>query len=148
MLVILGLNALRKIFFNKPHTHTHLHAKDRLHEHNHEHDHGKGEVHSHNHLGSFNLRSLLIGMVHGLAGSAALTLLVASSISSPAVGLLFILIFGIGSIGGMMTASFLIGLPIHFTASRFSQINLGLRFTAGVFSLLLGLYVIYQHTAA
>jgi hypothetical protein len=83
-------------------------------------------------------------MVHGLAGSAALMLLVVPTIASPALALLYILIFGIGSIGGMMAMSFLIGLPIHFTANRFGFISRSIRLIAGVFSLGLGAFIVYE----
>ena len=87
-------------------------------------------------------------MVHGLAGSAALMLLVVPTISSPAIALLYIIIFGIGSIGGMMAMSFLIGLPFHFTAGRFDVLNRGIRMIAGIFSLGLGVSIIYEKLIA
>ena len=83
-------------------------------------------------------------MVHGLAGSAALMLLVVPTIRSSFVALLYILIFGVGSIGGMMAMSFLIGLPFHFTANRFDVLNKAIRVSAGVSSLSLGSYIIYE----
>jgi sulfite exporter TauE/SafE len=83
-------------------------------------------------------------MVHGLAGSAALMLLVVPTIPSPWVALLYILVFGVGSIGGMMAMSFLIGLPFHFTVTRFDLLNKVIRLCAGVFSLGLGFSIIYE----
>jgi sulfite exporter TauE/SafE len=140
MLVILGLNALRKLFTAKKiHIHTHEHG-ERVHAH--VHTHGDGAVEGSHHR--FSPRSIVIGMVHGLAGSAALMLLVVPTIPSPSVALLYILIFGVGSIGGMMAMSFLIGLPFHFTANRFGILNKGIRLCAGVFSLGLGLTIIYE----
>jgi hypothetical protein len=50
----------------------------------------------------------------------------------------------VGSIGGMMTMSFLIGLPFHFTANRFDILNKAIRLSAGVFSLGLGATIIYE----
>jgi sulfite exporter TauE/SafE len=140
MLVILGLNALRKLFY-----------ADKIHVHSHEHD-GHKHVHIHTHSSEskeeshhrLSPRSVVIGMVHGLAGSAALMLLVVPTIKSQAVALLYILIFGIGSIGGMMAMSFLIGLPFHFTAGRFDILNRGIRLIAGIFSLGLGISIIYE----
>ena len=87
-------------------------------------------------------------MVHGLAGSAALMLLIVPTIASPTLALLYILIFGIGSIGGMMAMSFLIGLPIHLTAGRFLILNKGIRLLAGVFSLTLGGFIVYEKLVA
>jgi hypothetical protein len=79
-----------------------------------------------------------------LAGSAALMLLVLSTISSPLVGLLYIVVFGVGSVGGMMLMSALFGLPVYLTAARFTRINLAVRGLAGLFSLSLGLLMVYE----
>jgi sulfite exporter TauE/SafE len=140
MLVILGLNAFRKLFASKAvHAHVHEHGG---HVHTHFHTHGeKQNEKSHHRLSP---RSILIGMVHGLAGSAALMLLVVPTIASPYVAMLYILIFGVGSIGGMMAMSFLIGLPFHFTANRFDFLNKGIRLCAGIFSLGLGMTIMYE----
>jgi len=143
MLIVLGLNALRKIFQSgKIHVHTHTHEG---HTHAHFHTH-KDEVveRSHHRLSP---RSVLVGMVHGLAGSAALMFLVVSAIPSSTVAVFYILIFGAGSIGGMMAMSFLIGLPFHFTANRFDILNKGIRLCAGVFSLGLGAMIMYEKLA-
>ena len=144
MLVLLGLNALRKLFqASKVHVHSHEHDG---HKHVHIHTHGQeGAEPSHHRLSP---RSVVIGMVHGLAGSAALMLLVVPTISSQGLAILYILIFGIGSIGGMMAMSFLIGLPFHFTAGRFEILNRGIRLVAGVFSLCLGSSIIYEKLLA
>jgi high-affinity nickel-transport protein len=71
-------------------------------------------------------------------------LLVLSTITSPLAGLLYIAVFGVGSIGGMMMMSALVGLPVHFTASRFTRANLALRCLAGLFSLSFGLLMVYR----
>lgn len=139
MLILLGLNALRKLFTEKVHVHTHEHGT-REHVHIHSHRDEPAEV-SHHRLSP---RSIFIGMVHGLAGSAALMLLVVPTISSPVIAMLYILIFGVGSIGGMMAMSFLIGLPFHLTANRFDFLNKGIRLVAGLFSLGLGAFIVYE----
>ena len=82
-------------------------------------------------------------MVHGLAGSAALTLLVLATIPSALIGFLYIVIFGIGSIGGMMIMSTLFALPAKLTAERFARANFALRGLAGIFSLAFGVFMIY-----
>ena len=134
MLVLLGLNAIRKIFAaEKIHTHTHRHDG---HEHSHLHLHQDERAEGSHHR--FAPRSVFVGMVHGLAGSAGLMLLVLPSIDSPWVALLYIAIFGIGSIAGMMIMSLLMGLPLYFTAGRFIAVNKGIRFLAGAFSLVWG----------
>jgi ABC-type nickel/cobalt efflux system permease component RcnA len=152
MLVALGLNALRKLL-RKRHLHVHAHQHGgRAHVHPHLHD-GSPETDPNTHHGfrldqhqgfRFSARPLLVGMVHGFAGSAVLTLLVLSTINSPLIGLLYIAIFGLGSIGGMMLMSALVGLPVHFTAARFTRANLALRGLAGLFSLSFGLLMVYR----
>jgi len=140
MLVILGVNALRKLLqAKKVHIHTHEHGG---HVHAHIHTHAEKAAEESHHR--FSLRSIVIGMVHGLAGSAALMLLVVPTIPSPWLATLYIFVFGVGSIGGMMTMSFLIGLPFHFTANRFDILNKAIRLSAGVFSLGFGATIIYE----
>ena len=140
MLVLLGLNAIRKIF-NADQIHAHDHEHDG-HKHVHIHLHKKDESGSSHHR--FAPRAVLVGMVHGLAGSAGLMLLVLPTISSPAVALLYIAIFGLGSIAGMMLMSLFLGLPLYFTAGRFSMINRAIRFAAGAFSLVWGTLLIHE----
>ncbi len=143
MLILLGLNVLRKLFQGgNLHFHTHEHA-DHEHAHPHIHTHADDEENTH-HGFKFSPRSLLIGMVHGMAGSAALMLLIIPTINSSLVGMLYIIIFGIGSIGGMMIMSFLVGLPFHFTAKNFNLFNRTLQSIAGLVSVVLGLYIVYE----
>lgn len=140
MLVILGINAFRKLWKNEQiHLHSHSHDKQT---HTHLHGHNLGEKTPLHH--NLSPRSIIIGMVHGLAGSAALMLIVVPQISSPWLGLGYILIFGIGSIAGMMAMSFLIGLPFHFTEQKFNRLNFAIRCLAGIFSLGWGFFLIYE----
>jgi ABC-type nickel/cobalt efflux system permease component RcnA len=144
MLTLLGLNVLRKLVTGgQLHFHTHGHGG---HEHAHPHIHELSEDdHAATHHGfKFSPRALVIGMVHGLAGSAALMLLVIPTIESRTVGLLYVAIFGIGSIGGMMIMSFLVGLPFHFTALKFGRFNQVLQVCAGILSITLGLWIVYE----
>lgn len=144
MLVALGLNALRKLARGaRLHLHAHRHG-GREHVHPHMHD-GAPEPNPHTHHGlRLAPRPLLVGMVHGLAGSAALTLLVLPTISSPLVALLYLVVFGVGSAGGMMLMSALCGLPVYLTAARFARAHLAVRGLAGLFSLGLGLFTLYE----
>ena len=144
MLFLLGLNVLRKIIRGGT-LHFHTHAHD-AHVHVHPHLHKAGEEdepHTHYEF-SFNPRALLIGMVHGLAGSAALMLLVLKTIESKTVGLLYIIVFGVGSIGGMMLMSFIVGLPFQLTSFRLNRFNLILQSIAGLVSIGLGLLIVYE----
>ncbi len=140
MLVILGLNAFRKLSqTEKIHTHTHEHDG---HIHTHFHTHRDEEAENSHHR--FSPRSVVIGMIHGLAGSAALMFLILPTIEAPVVAITYILIFGLGSIAGMMAMSFLIGLPFHFTAERFNYLNKTVRLCAGMFSFGLGAFILYE----
>ena len=86
-------------------------------------------------------RPFFVGMVHGLAGSAALMLLVLSTIQSPLGGLLYIVIFGLGSVGGMLLLSGMISLPFILTAQRFSLMNRWIRLIAGFASVGFGFFL-------
>jgi sulfite exporter TauE/SafE len=144
MLVILGINAIRKILSsNKIHAHAHEHGG---HRHTHIHTHiDEGSEASHHRFGP---RSVIVGMVHGLAGSGALMFIILPLIPSPLVALAYIVVFGVGSIGGMMMMSFLLGLPLHFTAGRFDLMNKGIRWCAGLFSVGLGTFIVYEKLIA
>ena len=144
MLILLGANALRKLFTaEKIHVHAHEHGT-REHVHIHLHEGAATETSHHR----FSPRSILIGMVHGLAGSAALMFFILPTLQTPGLALLYILIFGVGSIGGMMAMSFLVGLPIHLTANRFEFVNKGIRVAAGLFSFGLGVIIVYEKLVA
>jgi ABC-type nickel/cobalt efflux system permease component RcnA len=150
MLIGLGINALLKVARGgQIHWHVHRHGGI-THAHPHIHDSSKAHlpgpiVDEPTHHGlKLGARPLIIGMVHGLAGSGALMLLVLSTIPSPTVGTIYILIFGLGSIGGMMLMSTLIGLPYHLTASRFAEKEWIFRGAAGLFSLCFGLFLAYE----
>ena len=143
MLVLLGSNIIWK-FFKGKRIHVHTHEHDGLaHTHIHLHE-GKEETHEHNHLIKLGSKPFLVGMVHGVAGSAALMLLVLTTIPSPLAGLLYILIFGIGSVGGMLIMSSLISLPFVFTANRFAVTNERIKALAGVLSITFGLFLGWQ----
>ena len=145
MLIVLGVSATWRAFRERGwqvHTHTHSHEDRAPHTHVHLHAH---EQHDHKHrLFRMGRKPFLVGLVHGVAGSAALTLAVLTTIPSVALGLLYITVFGIGSIGGMLLMSAMIGLPFAVTARRFSVVNGGIRLFAGVFSVLFGLLLAWN----
>jgi hypothetical protein len=87
------------------------------------------------------LRPLLVGVVHGTAGSAALTLLVLSTITSTVHALLYVLIFGVGSIIGMLVISLLLAVPFHLARERMTGTMRPIQVSTGVFSCLFGLYL-------
>jgi len=94
-------------------------------------------THDHAHNGFSEWRPVLVGIVHGLAGSAALTLLVLAEVvrnGTPALGFAYLLVFGAGSIGGMLLMSSLIGLPISLGARFFQRTLVPIRVLVGVMS--------------
>ena len=96
-------------------------------------------------LGIFHsLRPLLIGIVHGLAGSAAVALLVLTTIQDPRWGVFYLLIFGLGTIAGMMLITVALALPFSYAGTRFAWVNRGLVMASGLLSLCFGLFISYQ----
>lgn len=133
ILVALGIKTLS--YKDAVHTHTHIHDRQ-----THTHFHPDADTrHYHQHR-----RSMLIGMFHGMAGSGALTILVLSTISSVTSGILYILIFGLGSIIGMSFMSMLIGLPFIFTKKNFPSVDSYLKIVVGILSVLFGLSIMYE----
>lgn len=142
MLVVLGINAIRTLRSGGTlHIHTHQHC-DRTHSHPHFHPGAEEEPGAH-HGWRRSARPVVVGMVHGLAGSGALMLLVLSTVPSPALGFAYVGVFGLGSIGGMMVMSALVGLPLQLTTLRFERVNRALRATAAMVSLGVGLSMAY-----
>src|SRR6266446_3982372 len=90
------------------------------------------------------VRPLAVGIVHGLAGSAAGALLVLTTIRVPSWGVLYLLIFGIGTVAGMMLITAAIAVPFTFSEDRFARLNRGLGLASGLISLAFGLIIVYQ----
>jgi hypothetical protein len=147
MLIALGANVLWKIHKGATfHIHTHTH-EDHLHVHPHLHEasivHQHDNIASHHHFIKIGKKPLFVGMVHGMAGSAALMLIVLATINSRVLALLYIGIFGVGSIGGMLIMSTLIGLPFTVT-TKHDRLNKIVRTSAGILSLCFGLFLAWQ----
>lgn len=128
--------------------------RDRVHVHAHRHDGGEIHLHAHSHRGddalhpasrhghehsAFGWRALLLGLAHGVAGSAALTVFVAASLETPGVGLAYVLLFGLGSIAGMVLLTAVIALPLAATATGLTWANRLLQLAVGIASVLIGL---------
>jgi ABC-type nickel/cobalt efflux system permease component RcnA len=149
MIVALGTSALLRALSRRRDVHLHKHRHDGVaHIHLHFHEQGnehEGRVAAHSHAVSrLGLKPFLVGAMHGLAGSAALTLLVLTQVESAALGLLYLAVFGIGSIAGMLLMSGLIGLPFALSARRFSGMHYGLQTAAGALSIVFGLWYAYR----
>jgi high-affinity nickel permease len=137
------------------HSHPHSHG-DYVHAHAHQHD---PEAHPHaseqtplgwfdRHFGRLGIyqvvRPLVVGLVHGLAGSAAIALLVLTTIRNPKWAVLYLLIFGVGTIAGMMLITGAMVLPFVYANNRFSRLNRGLRVASGLISVAFGLFLVYE----
>jgi len=90
------------------------------------------------------IRPLAIGLVHGLAGSAAVALLVLSTIHSPVWATAYLLIFGAGTMLGMMCMTAAIAIPLTFAGDRFARLSRYLGTASGVASLCFGSFLVYQ----
>jgi ABC-type nickel/cobalt efflux system permease component RcnA len=144
MLIGLGANVLYKLVRGgRLHYHVHSHGSyTHIHPHIHE-NRPEPDPNSHHGL-RLSIRPLIIGMVHGLAGSAALMLIVLASIKSTVLAFVYIIVFGIGSIGGMMLMSIVLSLPARYTAEHFKRTHLAVQAAAGLFSLGFGLSLAYE----
>jgi high-affinity nickel-transport protein len=93
---------------------------------------------------SHAVRPLVVGAVHGVAGSAAVGLLVVATIGDPLRSLIYLLVFGLGTVAGMMVITTAIALPFVYTARRLLGVNRSLAVATGVLSVGLGLFLVYQ----
>lgn len=137
MLVLLGAPILKQLVVSRAHIHLHRHEDKN---HLHRHLHSDAPSHDHRHL----RRPLLMGIIHGLAGSGALTVLVLNTMSSATQGLVFLLVFGMGSILGMLVFSGLIGIPFKLLTGLSLRLNPWIHGTAGLISVVLGSLIIWQ----
>ena len=90
------------------------------------------------------VRPLAVGIVHGLAGSAAVALLVLTTIRVPSWAVVYLLVFGIGTVAGMMLITAAIAVPFKFSQGRFARLNRGLGLVSGLVSLAFGIFIVYQ----
>jgi ABC-type nickel/cobalt efflux system permease component RcnA len=151
MIIFLGASGLWRSLRKRTDMHLHRHSHDGV-SHVHLHFHEKPNGHSlrgfaqrHIHaVSGIGFKPVLVGTIHGLAGSGALTLLVLTQIKSTVVGLFYLGIFGVGSIAGMLLMSGLIGLPFALSSHRLSGVPHRLQMVAAGFSIVFGLWYAYQ----
>jgi ABC-type nickel/cobalt efflux system permease component RcnA len=165
MLIVLGVltltGAMRRVterltppapMHGHAHEHRHAHDEGALHPHAHAHLHGHGrDPKLARHVGLVEqfgwfqlLRPVAVGVVHGMAGSAAVALLVLATISETVPALIYLLIFSLGVAVGMALLTTVIGLPFIASRARMQGINRWLTMGAGTLSLAFGLYLAYE----
>ena len=142
MLVVLGGSLAWSIYQERWHLHTHEHDGER---HLHLHSHQNDEHHRHHHWMYLSVRPLLIGMAHGLAGSAALMLMVLSTVQTMWQGIAYILVFGIGSIIGMVFLGFLISAPLVLSGTFGRRVQHVVQGLASLGSVGLGITMMITH---
>lgn len=166
MLVILGIQTL--LSFKRRKIHLHVHTHDGA-EHKHFHVHEETPGHAHMHFNNkeplgkklaediipgehrstdirkppFRLKSFIVGTVHGLAGSAALMLLVLAEVASTWTGIIYILLFGLGTAVSMGIISMFISLPFSISG-KIPALNRAIQMGAGLLSIGFGLVWMWQ----
>jgi hypothetical protein len=147
MLVALGDDTLRRMRRERIHAHVHAHPDGQAHWHLHRHPaaaHDDPTAHEHPHpRPAFPGRALAVGLVHGLAGSAALFLLTLQTVRSFWPGLAYIALFGLGSILGMAGLSAVIAVPMRAATRRVARAQGAIEAVVGLATAVLGLRVIW-----
>jgi ABC-type nickel/cobalt efflux system permease component RcnA len=153
MLVGLGAHVLWRLWRDRVHFHRHSHGDGTLHLHAHSHarqapketvPHVRAR---HEHVHGFRWRTLLVGLMHGMAGSAALLVLAVTQAASPAIGLSYVALFGIGSMIGMGVLSSVIAVPLAVSARWLTSANRGLQGAVGVVTIAIGVMTIVETTS-
>jgi cytochrome c biogenesis protein CcdA len=150
MLIALGSHVLWRLWRDRVHFHRHGHADGTVHFHAHSH---AGEalphvrtVHVHEH--GFRWRTLLVGLMHGMAGSAALLVLAVTQAPSPATGIGYVALFGVGSMIGMGALSAVIAVPLAVSARFLTAANHALQVAVGVVTIAIGFVTLIENVLA
>ena len=151
MLVGLGAHVIYRLIRDRVHFHVHRHGNAAPHFH--AHSHAKNPrperqphtrtLHDHDHK-PFPFRALLVGMMHGMAGSAALLVLSATTAPTTLGGLVYVVLFGFGSMLGMTALSAVIAVPVSLSAKCLTWANRGIQATTGTATMALGFYTMYE----
>lgn len=148
MLFGLGAHVLYRLRRDRVHFHRHHHVDGETHFHLHSHENEAAahdpSRHRHRHPDPAAARTLAVGVMHGAAGSAALVLAAAATMSSPITGMTYILLFGLGSILGMAAMSVLIALPLAWSARAMTRLNTTLQLTIGLVTMAIGGFTVAQ----
>lgn len=150
MIVLLGLNVLRMLWRYRPHIHVHTHEQGVRHVHVHTHERKPadtaGGAHDHSHERKGLLRALVVGMVHGAAGSAGLMILAAAA-GSAAEAIAYVAAFGIGSIAGMAALSFVASYPLRWLERAANWMSTTAFVAIGAAAVLVGGHLVGQSLA-
>lgn len=141
MLVGLGVSLGLRMIRDGWHFHGHEHDGTR---HWHWHRHLETTVHEHAHWMRRSVRPLLVGMCHGLAGTATLALVVASAVSSFGGAALYLVAFGLGSMLGMVLTALAVSLPLVMSAALGRQALTALQGVTSLGSIGLGLLIMAE----
>jgi len=148
VLIALGLRLFWKLRQERVHVHIHTHDDGTTHAHVHshkgegiEHDHAP---HDHGHHAGLSYRSLGVGLLHGLAGSAALLLLVGAQVTVAWQVVAFVLLFGAGSIAGMALVSLIMAVPIRWAGQSARWLLPGVQHLAGAAAILVGGMLLHE----
>ena len=150
MLIGLGAHVLWRLWRDRVHFHRHGHADGTVHFHAHSHA-GDTLPHTrtaHVHEHGFRWRTLLVGLMHGLAGSAALLVLAVTQASSAAAGLGYVALFGLGSMIGMAALSAVIAVPLAVSARFLTVANRALQGAVGAVTIAVGLVTLVENVLA
>ncbi len=147
MLVLLGLDVLRRMRAKRIHFHAHAHG-GRPHVHAHSHQGATAphaqDPHDHRHPEGFPLRALLIGLVHGAAGSAGLLALAVAATREPWAAVGYVAVFGLGSILGMAALSFVAAWPLGAAERHAKWLHSGLALGAAALAVGIGVDVMAE----
>ncbi|MCA1396633.1 urease accessory protein [Bradyrhizobium sp. BRP56] len=162
MLVGLGAHVWWRLWRDRVHFHTHSHGDGTTHFHAHSHASEAASTvalasivvrastvphvrAAHSHAHGFRWRTLLVGLMHGMAGSAALLVLTVSQAPSPVIGLGYVALFGIGSMIGMGVLSSVIAVPLAASARWLTWANRGLQMAVGAVTIAIGVHAIIEN---
>ncbi len=148
MLILLGIDVLYRLNKKRIHFHAHKHGEEVKHFHAHSHDENKPhdqDKHEHKHKEPFPKRALYIGLMHGMAGSAALIILTLNTVETPLMALSYIAFFGIGSILGMALLSMVIAVPLKYSATKINWLYNAMHISVAFVTVGIGSMIVFDY---
>ena len=142
MLILLGGDIFRRLYLKKIQFNIHTHGDGMKHLHAYSNDQGKDFTHTHSHPRKPFLRALVIGLVHGAAGSSSLLALAIATTKDPIIAVGYIFVFGVGSILGMASLSMVVAWPLKVAKKHALLLYKVVPYGVGIFAIYLGFSVI------